>query len=168
MSYILLAASLLLVGADRLIKLWAVDNLQGEPLRRFIHFGDFELLNLTYHENTGAIFGSFAGMRIVLIGFTSIMIALCIWFLIARKFKSTVLNISLTLLIAGGIGNLIDRIMQGYVVDYLDFGFFNFAVFNLADICVTVGTTIGVVYILFFDKSESLFPSKKKDGANDA
>lgn len=156
MPYILLAVSAVLTGIDQILKLWAVENLKGQPYRRFIAFGDTEILNLTYLENDGAVFGAFSDMKFILIGVVSLLLAGCIWFLLKREIKSRIFDIALTLVIAGGLGNLIDRIFRGgLVVDYLDFGFFDFAVFNFADICVTMGTAIAVFYLLFLDKEKA-------------
>lgn len=162
MAYILLAASVILAGIDQILKFWAIENLKGQSYRRFIAFGDVEIINLTYLENDGAVFGSFSGMKVILIGVVGIMLAGCIWLLIKQKIKSKMFNIAIMLLIAGGLGNLIDRVFRdGLVVDYIDFGFFDFAVFNFADICVTVGTTIGIIYLLFLDK-----PQKQEGNVN--
>lgn len=169
MAYILLAVSAALAGIDQLLKLWAIDALKGQPYRRFIAFGDTEILNLTYLENDGAVFGSLSGMKFILIGGVGILLAVCTWFLIKRKIKSRVFDAALTLVIAGGIGNLIDRIFRdGIVVDYLDFGFFDFAVFNFADICVTVGTALGVFYLLFLDRDHKEAPAKQAEESENA
>ena len=57
------SAAALLTGADQLIKYWAVENLKGQPSKEFIKIGNTKILNLTYLENDGAVFGSFSGMR---------------------------------------------------------------------------------------------------------
>lgn len=141
-----------LVGADQLIKLWAVNVLQEKGTMPFLHIGDFKILDLTYLENSGAVFGSFAGMRWLLIGVTSIMLIACIWGLFRYRERSRMLSTSLILILAGGIGNLIDRLFRGgLVVDYFEVKFFKFAIFNFADCCVVVGIFLFIFYLLFVD-----------------
>lgn len=149
------SATVLLCGIDQLIKYWAVGNLQGQPSREFIKIGKTKILDLTYLENDGAVFGSFSGMRWVLLGITSALMIFCIYYLIKHK-KEILTVISTTLIISGGLGNIIDRLFRGgLVVDYLDVQLFDFAIFNFADCCVVVGVVLLLIQILFFDKSES-------------
>lgn len=149
------SAIVLLTGTDQLIKYWAVENLQGQPSREFIKIGKTKILDLTYLENDGAVFGSFGGMRWVLLGITSALMIFCVYYLIKHK-KEILTVISTTLIISGGLGNIIDRLFRGgLVVDYLDVQLFDFAIFNFADCCVVVGVVLLLIQILFFDKSES-------------
>ena len=149
------SAAALLTGADQLIKYWAVENLKGQPSQEFIKIGNTKILNLTYLENDGAVFGSFSGMRWVLLGITSLLMIFCIYYLIKHK-KELLTVISMTLIISGGFGNIIDRLFRGgLVVDYLDVQLFDFAIFNFADCCVVVGVVLLLIQILFFDKSTS-------------
>jgi signal peptidase II len=154
-SHLLIVAfvvAAILVGIDQLIKLWAVNILQEQGTIPFLHIGDFKILDLTYLENSGAVFGSFAGMRWLLIGVTSILIAVCAWGLVRYYQRSRLLCVSLVLILAGGIGNLIDRLFRGgLVVDYLEVKLFDFAIFNFADCCVVIGMVLFLFYILFVD-----------------
>lgn len=148
----LIAVMILLVSADQIIKLWAIENLKNADSMQFIKFGNTEILNLTYLENSGAVFGSFSGMRFMLIGVTAVMIVVCSFMLIKNYKKSKFFSWSLALVISGGIGNLIDRIFRdGRVVDYFDVKLFNFAIFNFADCCVVIGVIMLMIYILFID-----------------
>lgn len=151
MAFFLVIMIGLLVVADQLVKNWAVEVLQPVGSMDFIHFGDFKILDLTYLENRGAIFGSMAGQRWFLVGFTSLVIIAGIIFMFATLKRSKLLNIAVGLFIAGGIGNLIDRIRLGYVVDMFEVKLFNFAIFNVADICVTVAFVLLVIYGIFID-----------------
>lgn len=145
-----LIAAAVLVLIDQLIKLWAVGILQDKGSMPFLHFGDLEILDLTYLENSGAVFGSFAGMRWLLIGITSVMLIACLWGIIRYGKTSKLLDTSLVLVFAGGIGNLIDRIFRGgLVVDYIEVKLFDFAIFNFADCCVVIGVCLFILYILF-------------------
>lgn len=140
-----------LVFADQLVKNWAVEVLEPVGSMDFIHFGDLKILDLTYLENKGAIFGSMSGQRWFLVGFTSLVIIAGIIFMFATLKRSKLLNVTLGLFIAGGIGNLIDRIRLGYVVDMFDIQLFDFAIFNVADICVTIAFVLFIIYGIFVD-----------------
>lgn len=145
------SAIVLLTGTDQIIKIWAINNLKNQPSKEFIYFGDTKILNLTYLENDGAIFGSFGGMRWILICVTTALMAFCIYYLIKHK-KEVLTLISMTLIISGGMGNIIDRIFRdGRVVDYFDVQFMNFAVFNFADCCVVVGVILLLIQIIIMD-----------------
>ena len=153
MVYIPLIVIALLVGTDQLVKIWADNNLIGKGSVPFIHFGDIQIINLSYCENTGAAFSIFENNIIFLILITSIFLIFGIWVIMARKIKHKLALLSVTLILAGGVGNLIDRIFRGYVIDYLEVKLFRFAVFNFADCCVVIGAILLAVYVIFFDKS---------------
>ncbi len=156
-----LIAAAVLVGIDQLIKFWAVEVLQEKGSIPFLHIGDVEILDLTYLENSGAVFGSFAGMRWMLVVTTSIMLIACLWGIIKYHDRSKLLNVSLVLIFSGGIGNLIDRLFRGgLVIDYLEVKLFDFAIFNFADCCVVIGIALFIFYILFID---SKIEKKNKD-----
>ncbi len=126
---------IVLVALDQLAKRAAVAMLMPEGIIPAIP-GIFEW---RYVENDGAAFSLLAGRQGFLILFTSIALVVLAFVLIFRRPKEEWETTGLVLIFAGGIGNLIDRIAQGYVVDYINLLFMNFAVFNLADIYVTVG-----------------------------
>ncbi|HBB72696.1 MAG TPA: signal peptidase II [Ruminococcus sp.] len=142
---------LALIGADQGVKYWAVHSLREIGSKDFIRIGDTEIIDLTYLENRGAIFGSMAGQKWFLIGFTSVVIIGAVIAFIVTRRRSKLLSFSLALLIAGGIGNLIDRIRLGYVVDMIEIKLFRFAIFNVADICVTAAVFLIIIYLLFID-----------------
>ena len=163
MIFSFVAIGLLTLG-DQLIKIWAVDNLKGQPSRELIAFGDTKILDLTYLENSGAVFGSFSGMRWLLIGVTSALMAYCVYYMIKHKTELFTL-VSMTLIISGGLGNIIDRLFRdGKVVDYFDVKFMDFAIFNFADCCVVVGVILLLVQIVFFD----LLKKNKTDSSKGA
>lgn len=140
-----------LVAADQLVKNWAVEVLQPVGSMDFIHFGSFKILDLTYLENRGAIFGSMAGQRWFLVGFTSLVIIAGIVFMFMSLKRSKLFVVAVGLFVAGGLGNLIDRIRLGYVVDMFEIKLFNFAIFNVADICVTTAFVMLMVYGIFIE-----------------
>ncbi len=159
MIILLIAAIIVLIGADQAVKYWAVENLKPVGNMDFIRIGDLEILDLTYVENQGAIFGSMAGQRWFLVGITSILIIAASVFMFYIAKKSRFFAVISALFVAGGVGNLIDRIRFGYVVDMFDIQLFNFAVFNVADICVTVAEGMMIVYLLLELKKDM---AKKK------
>ena len=109
---------------------------------------------LTYKENTGGAFSLLSGHRWLLIAATAVLMGICLYLLVFSKDRHPLFLSSIALIIAGGIGNFIDRLFRGYVVDMFEFRFVNFAVFNVADICVTVGVALLAVYILFVHRAD--------------
>lgn len=110
-----------------------------------------DVLHLTYVENTGAAFSIFRDKQVFLIGVT-IMVGVFIGLLLLKAVKTNeilVYRISLLLVLGGAIGNIIDRIRLHYVIDFIDFRIINFAVFNIADIFVVVGTILLSYSVLF-------------------
>ena len=146
--YLLGAAAL--VGIDYWIKQWATLSLQ--PVTSIDIIPD--VLSLYYHQNYGAAFGILQQQRVLLVTVTGIVLAGLVVAILLRKVKGHLLLSSLTLIIAGGVGNLIDRVMLGYVVDYIYFEPINFPIFNFADCCVVVGTGLLAIYLLFIEGRE--------------
>ena len=167
MIIFLIILGAVLVAADQLIKFWAVENLLPVGTMDFIRFGDLEILGLRYTENTGAAFSSFSGARWFLAGFVSVMLAVLIIFTVRYKYKRPVFLISSVMVISGGLGNLIDRVRMGYVVDYLDVKLFNFAIFNFADICVVLGAIFMLMFVLFAEPKLEAAENKKKEQNNE-
>ncbi len=130
---------------DYILKILVINNLK--PIGSITIIPN--LFSLTYVENKGAAFGMLSNARWIFIVFTIIVLIFLIAFLFYKKPKSKMINISLILIIGGGIGNLIDRIFYGYVVDYLSLSFFS-PVCNFADYCVTIGAFLLIIYLLFF------------------
>ena len=151
MTIILVVLIAVLVAADQLVKHWAVVSLQPVGSKEFIHFGSFKVFDLTYLENDGAIFGSMSGQKWFLIGFTALVIILGFAGMFYALKRSKFLSFSIMLFVAGGIGNFIDRIRYGYVVDMFEFKPFHFAIFNVADIFVTFAFIFVLVYMVFID-----------------
>ncbi|TBH21205.1 signal peptidase II [Thermus thermamylovorans] len=131
----------LLVALDQTLKLWALENLS--PVPRPL-LGD--LLYLTLVKNTGAGFGLLEGQAFLL-GWLSFLVGGLLLYLLASRRYPFGQALALSLLAAGALGNGIDRLGRGAVVDYLDLGtpiplIANFPVFNLADVCVTAGAAL--------------------------
>ncbi len=161
-------AIILLTVSDQLIKVWVIDNLKEQPSMDFIAFGNTKILNLTYLENDGALFGSFSGMRWILIIVTIALMVFCGYYMY-KHVNEKLTVISMTLIISGGIGNLIDRLFRdGKVVDYFDVQFMDFAIFNFADCCVVIGVILLVIQTFFIDlKKDSKTEEKVKVTENE-
>lgn len=106
------------------------------------------VFHLTYVENRGAAFGLFADSRAVFLVISSIAIPALLIYLLIHPGKAPLIDTGLCFIIGGGIGNMIDRIALGYVIDFLDFALIDFAVFNVADSFVSVGTALVVLALL--------------------
>lgn len=163
MAILLVVIIAALVGSDQFVKYWAVHSLKPKGSIDFIHFGDFKIMDLTYVENDGAIFGSMSGQRWFLIGFTAIVIIAGFYLMFRLRKRSKLLITAMMLFLAGGIGNLIDRIRLGYVVDMFEIKLFKFAVFNFADICVSFAFVMLLIYAIFIDPK--IEKAKKADEA---
>jgi signal peptidase II len=107
------------------------------------------VLRLTYAHNTGAAFSMLAGRQELLIAVTAAAMLVMIWLLLRRKMTNGFAHWGLAMIVGGGIGNLIDRVLNGYVVDYFDVVFMKFAIFNVADCFVVVGCVCLFVGVLF-------------------
>ncbi len=138
----------MLIALDQATKSWAVDWLKARQSVEI--FSGF--LNFTYLENRGAAFGLLQGQKIFFSVVTFLIVGVMILYLQKNKGKRA-LNIVGMLIIAGAIGNLIDRIMRGYVVDFIDFRGIWIYVFNVADIYVVCGT-IWMAILLLTEKEE--------------
>lgn len=134
----------MVVVIDYIIKILVINNLKPISSLEIIP----GLFSLNYVENKGAAFGMLANARWIFIVFTIAVIIFFIIFLFWKKPTSKLLNVAFILIIGGGIGNLIDRIFYGYVVDYLSISFFP-PVCNFADYCVTIGAFLLVIYLMF-------------------
>ena len=161
MMHILLYVGIVLVltGIDQWTKYLAILHLKGQE-NIVLWSGVFEL---EYRENTGAAFSIMQGQSWFLIGFTAIALIAVAVFLIRSQFgRSAWVRIAGSLVLAGGIGNLIDRIFRSFVVDFLYFSLIDFPVFNVADCCVVVGAITLMVYVVFFYRE----PSKPEQEAS--
>ena len=153
--------TLALVALDQLVKYLVLTYI---PLGGHVPLIP-HLVELTYVQNTGAAFSLFSEHTWILAGVSllmSVVLAVAIW---KNFFRHPVGKVTLTLLLAGAVGNLIDRVLRGYVVDMFNVLFMDFAVFNVADICVVVGGIAAGLYYLFL--SEKLENRGKKTPGED-
>lgn len=157
--YIALLMSAALVGIDQIFKLLAIEYLKPIGSHPIIP----DIFHLTYVENPGAAFGMMAGQKWLLVWATALVILVAIIVVMAGKIQNTTVLFAVATIIGGGVGNLIDRVYRGFVVDYVHLKIIDFAVFNFADICVTVGTAMLLIYLLFYELG-----NKKKESAGEA
>lgn len=134
----------LLIILDQLVKWAVVSNIKLGEVKGFIP----SIMSLTYLQNTGAAFSILENQQWLFTIITLLVIGGAIWYLIKNIKGSFWLISGLTLIIAGGLGNFIDRLRQGFVVDMFQVDFINFAVFNVADTYLTFGVLIMLLVIV--------------------
>ena len=151
---IALAGILIGVCLDQFTKYLAVLHLKGQAPLVLID-GVFQL---EYLENQGAAFGLFQGQRLFFFLSAGVILAIVVWFYlrVPMERRYLVLRILAVLIVAGAIGNFIDRLRLGYVVDFFYFCLIDFPIFNVADIYVTVSTFVLLFVMFFYYKEEDL------------
>ena len=155
-----LGAALLVL--DQWVKHWITVNL---PLGESMPFLP-GLVELRTVHNYGAAWSSFSGQRWLLLAVTACIVLGVLYALVRRIVRHPLGLAACFLILSGGLGNIIDRVRQGYVVDMFNFLFMDYPVFNVADICVVCGCIMGAIYYLWlyekYDKKD------KKHGDTDA
>lgn len=152
---ILLAAC---IGLDQLLKWWVTANLEVGQSAALLP----GIVRLTRLHNTGAAWSSFSGKTGVLAVVTIILMAAVAWLVVKKLVRHPLGLTAAMLVLGGGVGNMIDRLFRGYVVDMFDLEFMDYPIFNLADIFVVVGVILGAVYYLwFYDKYDK--PKKEPE-----
>ncbi len=149
-----LISVIILFLLDRITKIWAVLRLKDNTDITIIK----NAFVLHYLENRGAAFGMLQGRRVMFAVITVIVAALIIYIYVFMPLKKRYLplRIIMVMIFAGAIGNFVDRIFQGYVVDFFYFSLINFPIFNVADIYVTIAAIVLVLLIIFHYKEEDL------------
>ena len=160
MWYALLLAAC--IAGDQLLKYWVVRHLEIGQSAAFLP----GLVRLTRLHNTGAAWGSFSGSTALLTVVTAVLLVAVAWLVLKKVIRHPLGLCAAMLVLGGGIGNMIDRICRGYVVDMFDLEFMSYPIFNLADCFVVVGVILGAVYYLwFYDKYDGR-KAKHDDGAD--
>ncbi len=147
MTYIIVAIVVWLI--DTITKISAVKVLMPISSVEVIK----NILSFTYVENRGIAFGMFAGQRVFFI-IVSVIILTAVVFVVVKtpeQSRSAFLKLGGALVISGAVGNLTDRIIKGFVVDFIEVQFIDFPVFNIADIAVCIGAAMLIIHFLFFD-----------------
>lgn len=148
----------ILIWLDALSKKWAYTTLYGDysGKKDFIH----GFLGFVYAENTGAAWSILEDAPWVFISLSIITVLLISVYIFIGANRNILLRSSLLLLLSGGAGNLVDRLFRngshfgnrnGFVVDFLNFEFIDFPIFNVADVCVCVGTGLLILYMLIYE-----------------
>lgn len=154
MIYVII--TILLFAADQATKFLTVNFLnEGQSVSVIKNILDF-----TRCHNTGGPWSIFDQSRWIFIAVTIIVFAAEIIYIKKYGLKHTLSRLSVSLITAGALGNFADRLFRGYVVDMIDVNFFNYPVFNFADICIVVGCVLLCVYVLFIYKE----PNKDNKG----
>ena len=135
---------LLLILLDQAVKGYVVKEIPLGGMRRFIP----KVVSLTYLKNSGAAFSMLENQQWFFAIITLIAMGAAFVYLYRHIKGSIWLLLGLTLIISGGIGNFIDRVRQGFVVDMFHLDFMNFAIFNVADIYLTIGVGLLLIYLL--------------------
>ncbi len=156
--YIVLTVQLLIAAVLVFMDLWfkelAVTCLKDKPDVVFIK----GMFAFSYAENTGAAFSAFSNSTSLLSVFTGILLAGILVLLILNKIQGKFMNVCMVMIFAGGLGNLIDRLRQGYVVDYIKTLFVDFPIYNFADILVVCGAVAVCCYLIY----DTIKDEKKK------
>jgi signal peptidase II len=141
-------AAAVIISADQAVKIYILNHYRpGEVFGSVKYIADF-----IYVQNTGAAFSIFSDQTIVL---SIISVLFCIAIVVYKLIKKPLhplFNVSLALMFAGAAGNAIDRVAYNFVVDFISIKWFDFPVFNIADIAIVAGAAAAVVYVIFFDK----------------
>jgi len=138
---------ILIIAFDQLTKLLVLKNFTLHQSKAVIE----GIFHLTYVRNFGAAFSILQNQRVFFILSTSFVVIGIFWFIITKKYPSTLVLYSLIFIAGGAIGNLMDRIRFGYVVDFFDFKVF--PVFNIADMSIVLGAILLGYYYIFIDKA---------------
>lgn len=140
---------IILLAVDMLTKYFFTDVYNLVIIKNIVSF--------YYKENTGASFSMLEGHTYLLTILSSLLIVAIVLFDIFHKSKNKLYTLSFALILTGAIGNLIDRVIFGYVRDFIRLDFVNFAIFNIADSCLTIGAILFCIYIMFFTQSKKSF-----------
>ena len=156
MIYAILAV--LLVVIDQAVKFAVRDNIGLGQSVPFIPY----IMDLTYVQNTGAAFSILQQHTWLLTLTSAVVVLVMCWLIVRGFFKNALGRWAAVLVLAGGMGNLIDRAVFGFVTDMFKTTFINFAVFNVADCCITVGVPLLFLYVLLYVGRD-----EKKEGETD-
>ena len=161
MNILPIISVVVLILLDQGTKLWALESLK--PIHNMTLLEGF--MDLTFVENRGVAFGMFSGQRWFILLLTCVIVVGLVWFYVTlpEKKEYRPVRVSLVLILSGAVGNIIDRLFRGYVVDFFEFTFFEWPVFNVADIYVVVGVILFALLMVFVVKEEDLVLKKKKD-----
>lgn len=150
------------LGLDQWVKAWTTAHLAFGETAPLLP-GLVELMRV---HNYGAAWSSFSGQKWLLLGVTGVIVLAVAWLLVRKVVRHPVGILACCLILSGGIGNILDRLRLGYVVDMLHFQFWpSYPTFNVADMCIVSGAVLGAVYYVYlYEKHDR----RKPNGADDA
>ncbi|MCL2323590.1 MAG: signal peptidase II [Oscillospiraceae bacterium] len=152
-----IAIVVIVIIVDQIVKLRVESHIPEGQMISFIR----GFIDITFVKNTGAAFGMFSNSIIFLLIIRSIMaIAIVVLLIKYQKKLNLLLKISMSFILAGALGNLLDQFFLGYVRDMFSFAFVEFAIFNVADICITLGTISLIIELLLKREKEVTVKSK--------
>ncbi len=149
---VFLILNLVCIALDQLSKIWARNDLSALALGKEFIPG---VLRFLYVENRGAAFGILSGAHIFFVIMACGVCLVALMYLCIKRRHMRLSVVSLSLICAGAVGNLIDRLLYGYVTDFLCTEFISFPVFNIADICVTCGSALLIAAIILEERALS-------------
>lgn len=136
--------AVIIVGLDQLTKYLTVQNI---PLHETIEWIP-NLVSFTYHRNTGAAWSILEGQMLFFYIITVIIVGIIIYYLHTYGKQDKLFGLSLSLILGGAIGNFIDRLFLQYVVDMVRLEFINFPIFNIADMALSIGVSLMIIYLI--------------------
>lgn len=142
--------AVLVIGLDQLTKWLVITHISATETITVLP-GLFDFVNV---QNTGAAFSILSGNTLILSVISIVFCIAVIVYMVKKKPKNKLLLTALGLIFGGAVGNVIDRIFRGYVVDFIETVFIEFPVFNVADIAITCGAVLLVIYLIFFEGKE--------------
>lgn len=143
-----IVATIIILLLDQLTKTYILKNVSvGEVFGELPYVADY-----IFVKNTGAAFSILSNNTWLLSAISVIFVIAVLVYRIVAKPRGLLLNIALVLFFAGALGNAIDRIAYGYVVDFISIKWFDFPVFNIADMAIVMGAVTAIIYVMFFDK----------------
>ncbi|MCD1025146.1 signal peptidase II [Enterococcus sp. SMC-9] len=145
---IFILIAVLLIVVDQLVKGWIVANIALGTSMPIIK----NVFSLTYFQNTGAAWSMLEGQMIFFALVTIVAVGACSYLLYKNRNGVKLYSLGLSLVLAGALGNFIDRMRLGYVVDMFQTDFVSFPIFNVADSCLVVGVILIFIYILFEER----------------
>lgn len=153
-SYLILTTILVII--DQLTKYLTVENIVLHEVVEVIP----NILSFTYIQNSGAAFSILEGQMLFFYIVSVIVIAFLLYYMYTEAQNNKILGILLSIVLAGTIGNFIDRLLYQYVIDMIQLEFVNFAIFNVADMFLTVGVALLFIYTLFEDRINEYIQKK--------
>lgn len=147
----LLVLILSLIGLDQWVKAWTVATIELDTVRDFLP----GIMSLAYLRNYGAAWSILQNQQWFFTIVTLVVMAGLGWYMVKSIRGSLLTLFSLALIVAGGLGNFIDRVRLGYVVDMFHLDFISFPIFNVADVCLTVGVGLLLICIMKEEKNGS-------------